>query len=108
MVVAFNPSIQEAEAADLCEANLVYRASSRTGKPAQRNPVLKTKTKTTTRKESQSSYFMTRHLMRMLKHVSETYGSGSGTSTSSIVVKREKIVKKKARVSRVAGYHFLP
>ena len=107
MVVAFNTSTQEAEAADLCEVNLVYRASSRTGKPVQRNPVLKTKTKTT-RKESQLSYFLTRHLMRMLKHVSETYGSVSHTSTSSIGVKREKIVKKKARVSRVAGYHFLP
>lgn len=46
--------------------------------------------------------------MRMLKHVSETYGSGSGHSTSSIVVKRKRIVKKKVRVSRVAGYNFLP
>ena len=45
-MVLFNPSTQEAEA-DLCElkASLVDRASPRTAKTIQRNPVLKNKTK---------------------------------------------------------------
>ena len=44
---AFNPSIREAVAADLCEseANLVYRANSRTARATQRNPVLEKKKK---------------------------------------------------------------
>jgi hypothetical protein len=41
-VHGFNPSIQEAEAEDLCEfeASLVYRVTSRTARAMQRNPVL--------------------------------------------------------------------
>ena len=45
-MVVFNTSTREAEA-DLCElkASLVDRASPRTAKTIQRNPVLKNKTK---------------------------------------------------------------
>jgi len=44
-VHTFDPSTQEAKAADLCwfEASLVYGASSRTARATQRNPVLKNK-----------------------------------------------------------------
>ena len=43
VVHAFNPSTQETEAVNLCEfeTSLVYRASSRTARTTQRNPVLK-------------------------------------------------------------------
>ena len=43
---AFNPSIGRQRQADLCEfeASLVYRASSRTARATQRNPVSKKQT----------------------------------------------------------------
>jgi len=42
----FNPSMQDAEAVDLCEfqASLVYRVTSRTARATQRNPVSKKET----------------------------------------------------------------
>jgi hypothetical protein len=42
---AFSPNPREADAGHEFKASLVYKASSRTGRATERNPVLKNKTK---------------------------------------------------------------
>jgi hypothetical protein len=51
VVYSFNSSTQEAGTSNLCEfkASLVYRASFRTARATQRNPVSTTTTTTTTK-----------------------------------------------------------
>ena len=53
----FSPSTQEAEAGDICEfsAILVDKASSKTAKATQRNPVLKQQQQTTNNKNNNSN-----------------------------------------------------
>jgi hypothetical protein len=47
----FNPSFKKAEAGEF-KASLIYRASSRTAKATQRNPVSKTNKQTNKKPES--------------------------------------------------------